>query len=414
MHVDLASATMQNNPYDAYAQMRQATEPVLVKDPMSKQDAFFLTRYEDVATVLKDGRFANDQRRLPNASDWTKKWYIPRAIKMFGDSMALADEPNHSRLRKLVHKAFTPQMVHSLEGQIAQMAHELLDTAVQKPHVDFMADFALPLPLNVICDMMGVHPQDRQNFHRWMGDSITDSSNANLFAMLPKVRNLFGLDRFLRRLIADRRRQPQADLTTALVQAEADGGQLSEDELAAMLLLILFAGHETTVNLLGSGLLALLDHPDQLALLKRQPALMDSAIEELLRYCNPVQHIAVRYAMEEVEIGGITIPAYSPVLLGIAAANRDETVFDHPDSLDITRQPNRHLGFGLGIHYCVGAPLARLEAKVGFEILFERFPTFQLAVPRDQLTWKGAPALRGLTHFPIHLQSQPIQAAVRG
>lgn len=404
MHIDINSPQMQANPYPTYAKMRQADEPVQVDHRVAGNNAYFLTRYDDVKSVLKDPRFANDRRRLPDAEDWTKKWYIPGPLKIFGDSMALADAPDHTRLRNLVHKAFTPKMIHDLESNMQQMSHNLLDEAQGKPQIDFIADFALPLPLNVICDMMGVPQSDRPKMHRWMADTITDTSGG-LLAKFPRLLNTLGLNRFLNKLIEDRRRHPQDDLTTALVQAEADGEKLSEDELLAMLFLILFAGHETTVNLIGSGTLALLQHPQQFEQLKQNRDMLDIAIEEMLRYTNPVQHIAMRYALEDVEVGGVHIPQQSTVMLGIAAANRDETIFENASAFDITRQPNPHIAFGFGIHYCLGAPLARLEAKTAFNVLLDRYPNLELAVPASQLEWRGAPALRGLKSFPVRLEA---------
>lgn len=399
----LTSPDMLRDPYPGYAAVRRAGKPVPVKTSYAGTNTYFVTTYDDALAILKDPRFINDSRRLPTSDDWTGKWYIPAVIKSFADSMALADEPDHTRLRSLVHKGFTPRMIGELAGSIERLSNELLDAAERKDVIDFMADFALPLPLNVICDMMGVDPRDRHNLHRWMGDNITDASPDDGLRLIPKLLNAMGLGRYLKRLVRERRRNPQDDLTSALVQAEESGDSLSEDELIAMLMLILFAGHETTVNLIGSGTLALLQHPDQFELLKARPDLLDSAIEELLRYTNPVHHIAPRFALEDVEIGGVTIPQYGTVLVGVAAANRDETVFERADELDITRSPNKHIAFGFGIHYCLGAPLARLEAKIAFETLFRRFPNLQLAADPATLAWKGAPALRGLKRLPMRL-----------
>jgi cytochrome P450 PksS len=353
--------------------------------------------------ILKDSRFINDMRRLPNAEDWTKKWYIPSTIKNFVNSMALVDDPDHARLRRLVHKAFTPSTIQSMAGSIEEWAERSLDACAGKPVIDFIADFALPVPLNVISDLMGVEIADRARFRRWMSNNISDFSLDNRLELIPKLINTMQLDGFLRRLIQDRRAAPKPDLTTALVQAEDGGDTLSEPELTAMLFLLLFAGHETTVNLIGSGTLALLQNPDQFDDLKAHPDLLDSAIDEMLRFTSPVQHIAIRYATVATEIGGVPIPQSAEIMLGIAAANYDETVFDEPERFDIRRSPNKHIAFGFGMHYCLGAPLARLEARLAFEVLFRRYPNLTLAVPPETLTWRGAPALRGLTRLPIRL-----------
>lgn len=404
MFFDLETPDFQRDPYAVYAEIRRQGSLVTVNHPIVGKDVLFLTRYDDIVRVLKDSRFVNDRRKLPEVEDWTKKWYIPSSLKMFADSLALKDAPDHTRLRQLVHLAFTPKMIRQMEGSIAQITDDLLDAMDGKREVDLMEAFALPLPLNVIADMMGVPKSDRDKLHKWMSDNISQiPSGGRAWQFLPKIWNAMRMNGYLTRLIEDRRRHPQDDLTTALVQAEMDGDKLTETELLAMVFIIFFAGHETTVNLIGSGTLALLANPDQLALLKANPDLLDSAIEELLRYTNPVQHIATRYATEDITLDGQVIPQSSRVLIGIAAANFDETVFDAPEKLDITRDPNRHIAFGLGIHYCLGAPLARMEAKIAFTKLLERYPDIQLATDAEKLVWQGAPAFRGLKHLPVSL-----------
>lgn len=400
--LDLGSRVMQHDPYPTYADLRRRSDIVRISQDFGGE-AFFVTRYDDVMFVLKDPRFVNDARKLPDRDDWSQKWYIPSVVKGFANTMALVDEPDHTRLRKLVHKAFTPQRVEQMRASIETLAHHLLDRAAGREVVDFMDAFAVPLPLNVIGDMMGISAAERADFRRWMSNTISSFSAKRPLEIVPKLRNALALNGFLKRLIADRRAHPTDDLTSALVQAEADGDSFSEDELMAMLFLILFAGHETTVNLIGSGTLALLQHPDQFALLKAEPDRLDTAIEELLRFTSPVQHIAYRYPLEDVEVGGVTIPRHSTIVIGIAAANRDETIFPNPDALDITRSPNRHIAFGFGVHYCLGAPLARLEAQVAFRALLARCPNMTLAVAPETLRWRGAPALRGLTRLPLRL-----------
>ena len=265
-----------------------------------------------------------------------------------------------------------------------------------------MAAFALPLPITVISEMMGVPEKDRTRFHHYMDRFLHSASHADLRGQLGQLANAFGLHRFLKGLIAQHVQHPQDDLTTALVQAEEQGDKLSQDELVGMLLLLLLAGHETTVNLIGNGMLALLEHSDQFEKLKAHPELLDSAIEEMLRFTNPVQQIAERFTLEEVNFGGQILPKGSTIIVGIASANRDERVFGNTaDQFDITRKPNPHIAFGFGIHYCLGAPLARLEAQIAFRALLQRSPNMRLAVEPRQLEWRGNVALRGLKALPV-------------
>jgi cytochrome P450 PksS len=269
--------------------------------------------------------------------------------------------------------------------------------------VDLIPAFALPLPLTVISDMMGIPERDRRNFRRWTATFLETPSGGPL-AMLAQLPNGLRLLRFFERLVAQRRARPQDDLVSALVAAEQAGDRLSEDELLAMIFLLLLAGHETTVNLIASGTLALLQHPDQRLRLRQDPSLIDRAVEELLRFTNPVEHGTTRFALEDVEVGGVTIPRGSRVVALLSSANRDEAVFEHPDQLDLARHPNRHLAFGLGIHYCLGAPLARLEGKIAIQALVQRFPDLALDVPPEKLRWRHAISVRGLKALPVRLR----------
>jgi cytochrome P450 PksS len=249
--------------------------------------------------------------------------------------------------------------------------------------------------------MMGVPPQDRHRFHQLMKQFLMVGASTNPVSFIPHLPTFFALNRFFHDLIALRQRDPQNDLITALIQAEEQGDTLSEQELVSMLFLLLLAGHDTTVNLIGSGTFALLEHPEQLKRLSSDLSLLDTAIEEMLRFTNPVQQVAPRYALEDVDLYGRRVPKGSTVMAGIASANRDETVFTDADTFDITRSPNRHLAFGLGIHYCLGAPLARLEAKVAFTALLTRFPNSKLAIPREKIEWRPNATLRGLKSLPL-------------
>jgi cytochrome P450 PksS len=294
-------------------------------------------------------------------------------------------------------------MIRQLSGRIEEISHELLDKALEKPTVDLIADFALPLPLTIISEMMGVPPQDRPRFQRMIQIFLEPTYIAKVPLIVQQLVNGLAMHRMFKKLVVRARKSPQDNLTSALVQAEEEGDRLSENELIAMLLLLLLAGHETTVNLIGSGTLALLEHPEQLEKLQANPELLDNAIEEMLRFTNPVQQIAQRYTVEDVEVNGQLIPKGTVILIAIASANRDESVFDNPHQFDITRDPNPHIAFGLGIHYCLGAPLAQLEAEIAFTGLLARCPNIRLAVPVQELEWRGGPSLRGLKRLPVYL-----------
>jgi cytochrome P450 len=399
--VDLSVPSVREDPYPLYRWLRENEPLSRVENFMGKP--YIVNRYEDVVTVLRDPRFANDRRKVDSrAGNLIDAWWLPRVFRALADSMLMADEPDHRRLRGLVHQAFTPQMVESMTPRIENVSRDLLDAIARKPAADLIAEFALPLPLTVISEMMGVPHNDRLKFHKWSSTFI-DSTSGKPWHLLVNLPNTFLMDRFFKQLIELRRREPSDDIITGLVQAEEGGDVLSEDELSAMLFLLLLAGHETTVNLIGNGTLALLEHPDQLQRLRENPDLMGSAIEELLRFTNPVQHIAPRYALEDIELCGQVIPRGSSVLVNLASANRDESVFQDADRMDIARQPNKHVAFGTGIHYCLGAPLARMEARIAFSMLLERFPNLRLAVPAQEIQWRSSVSLRGLKSLPVRL-----------
>jgi cytochrome P450 PksS len=307
-------------------------------------------------------------------------------------------------LRNLVHKAFTPRLIEALQTHIDKITDDLLDGLDTRKPVDLVQAFALPLPLAVISHMLGVPSRDRFKFRQLTSRTMTGPLTPGILTMVRGAHAMYRLMGFLDSLLKLRRREPDEGLITALVAAEQSGDSLSPDELLAMLFLLLFAGHETTVNLIGSGMLALLDNPKQLQLLTSQPTLAESAVEELLRYTNPVQFGASRIALEDIELGGVAIEKSSVVVAMLSSANRDEAVFPDPETLDIERGPNRHLGFGFGVHFCLGAPLARMEGRIAFNKLLARFPNIRLAVPRDQIRWRASPVFRGLQSLPVCLE----------
>lgn len=398
---NLASPRFKADPHPFYARLR-ADAPVwrTTLALPAKRDAWLVTRYEDVLSVLKDERLAKDPRNALGPGQRAKPRWIPPMFKPLERNMLDLDAPDHDRLRALVHKAFTPRLVERLRERIQALTDELLAAAPRDGAIDLVGSFALPLPATVIAELLGAPAADRGRFHRWSTRIVSAGTARDAVLALPAAWSFL---RYLRALFARRRVEPRDDLISALLQAEEAGDRLSEDEVLAMAFLLLVAGHETTVNLIASGTLALLQHPDQLARLRAEPALIKSAVEELLRFTSPVELATERYAREPVVIAGTAIPRGGLVLAVLASANRDERQFPAADCLDLGREPNRHLAFGLGGHYCLGAPLARLEGQIAFATLLRRFPDLRLATPPAALRWKRGVFLRGLEALPVRV-----------
>jgi cytochrome P450 len=313
------------------------------------------------------------------------------------------DDPDHARLRALVSKAFTPRLIERLRGRIETLCEELLDAMKRqrerKSGTDLVVGYALPLPATVIAELLGVPVEDKAKFHRWSNRLVSVSSGRDMLSALPAALSLV---RYLRRLVERRRADPQDDLITALIRAEEADDRLSEDEDRKRAFLLLVAGHETTVNLIASGTLALLEHPQQTERLRRDPSLAKPAVEELLRYTSSVEMATERYAREDTQIAGTTIPRGELVLAVLGSANRDERHFEDPETLDLARDPNRHLAFGRGgVHHCLGAPLARMEGQIALNAFLRRFPGARLAP--ETLRWRRGLFLRGLERLPLVL-----------
>jgi cytochrome P450 len=290
-------------------------------------------------------------------------------------------------------------MIAGLRPRIHQIADDLLDGVTAQGKMDLVEDFAFPLPITVIAEMLGVPSADRDRFRVWSNAAVQGSP-----AVQPDpevTAKLLEFAGYLRELRTAKLRRPGDDLVSALVQAEAEGDALSESELLSMLFLLIVAGHETTVNLIGNGMLALFEHPEQLARLRAEPALIKPAIEEMLRYYGPVEMSLTRYAREDVELGGQTIRRGEQVTVLLAATDRDPALVADPDRFEVGREPTRHLAFGTGIHACLGAPLARLEGQIAFTTLLRELPELRLAVPREELTWADSALLRGLSRLPV-------------
>jgi cytochrome P450 PksS len=321
------------------------------------------------------------------------------ALALINQSLLSNDPPNHARLRALVSKAFTPRLIERLRPRIQRLADELLDVMALHGEADLIEAYAFPIPITVIAALLGVPAKDRDRFRTWTSTLTSAPPTAAAVQRLASVVDDYVA--YLRDLFEQRRRDPKDDLVTGLVQAEEAGDRLSEPELFSMASIILIAGHETTVSLIGVGTLRLLQHPDQLARLRADPELIRSAVEEILRHSGPVEAATERYAVDDVELGGVTIPRGELVLVTLASANRDAAHFPEPDALDLTRDTRQHLAFGHGIHYCLGAPLARLEGQIAIGALLQRFPNLRLASPAESLTWRPGLVLRGLDHLPV-------------
>ncbi|MBM7845168.1 cytochrome P450 family protein [Herpetosiphon giganteus] len=395
--INLTDRQFKADPFTVYARLRR-DQPV-AKARLGSLQTWIVTRYADVVEILKNDRlFVKNYKNAQSLEQQRKRPWMPKLFEALESNMLDQDSPDHGRLRALVHKAFTPQRVEEMRPRIQQIAEALLMSTQQRGRGDLIADFALPLPLTVIVELLGIPSEDRQKFHRWSKYVLSTPTIGNVLLAIPAI---MAQMKYLKLLFAQRRNEPQADLLTALVQAEADGDRFSEDELVAMVFLLMLAGHETTVNLLSSGTLALLQNPEQLALLRRSPELIKSAVEELVRFTAPVETATERYAAEDVIVADTKIAKGDLLLVALASANRDEQQFSHPDELDITREKNRHVGFGLGIHYCLGAPLARMEAQIGLRLLFDLRPNLRLAVPAAQLRWRSTAVVRGLQSLPV-------------
>ena len=389
------STTLLENPYPGYRELRS-------RDPVHFSRlarGWILSRYEDVALVLRDPRFSVERSRAFSGPEGSEP---PDGFGIFFETLSRSilfeDPPDHTRLRSLVSKAFTPRAVEALRSRIQELVDGLLDCAAERGRMDVVPDLAIPLPVLVIAEMLGVPPEDRGLFKRWSGDVAAGLEPVFDRAVMVRAdQTTREIIEYFRAVIRRRRLNPGEDLVSRLVAAEEAGDRLDEAEMLAFCLLLLVAGNETTTNLIGNGLLALMRHPDQLRRLEQDPGLAESAVEELLRFDSPVQ-LTGRVALEDLEIGGKRIARNEFVIPLTGAANHDPAQFSNPERLDIGRQENRHLAFGLGIHFCLGAPLARAEGQIVFRTLAERMPKIMLNGPPR---WRRTMTLRGLQSLPV-------------
>jgi cytochrome P450 len=412
------SAEFKERAFTVYEAMREKGPVASVTLPTG-ESIWFVTRYAEAVALLKDDeRFANDP-----SSALTEEEYIqlfqqatehltPEQQEMAAQTdeilrrnLLAVDPPDHSRLRRLVAIPFTPKYIEGLRPRVQAIADTLLD-AVQartdetgRREMELISDFAYPLPLTVISEMLGIPLADRDNFRGWSqaAVSFTPADRAN-----PAVTaKLIEFIAYLRRLVAEKHANPCDDLLSGLVLAEAEGDKLSENELLSMIFVLIVAGHETTVNLIGNGMLALFEHPEQRARLRENPSLLKPAIEEMLRYYGPVEMTLTRWVREDTEFGGQHLRRGQQIMAVLASANHDGEQFPNPELFEISREPNRHVAFGTGIHSCLGATLARLEGQIAFATLLSRMPDLALAIPRAEVHWRDGTFLRGLTRLPV-------------
>ncbi|WP_210635510.1 cytochrome P450 family protein [Streptomyces sp. GESEQ-13] len=374
-------------PFERLAALR-AEGPVHRVHVPGSGDAWLVVTRKAVRTALTDPRLRNDIR---HSAGWESD-----GGHAVGRNMLQSDPPHHTRLRRLVAGHFTPGMTAALRPRIEAVARDLLDRMPQTGPADLVGAYALPLPVTVICDLLGVPAGDREDFHVWSNELVTPTDAETAASSAAAMTG------YLTGLIARKARTPDGTLLADLAAPDAADAPAPE-ELLGMAFLLLVAGHETTVNLISATVLSLLTHPEQLALLRADPELTGAAVEESLRLNSPVHAGAFRFAAEPLELAGTRVAAGDAVLVSLAAASRDPLAFPDPDRFDLTRRPQGHLGFGHGVHHCLGAPLARAEAAVALRLLLERHPRLALGADPESLTWRAGTLLRGLTALPVHL-----------
>ncbi|GLZ42138.1 cytochrome P450 [Actinokineospora sp. NBRC 105648] len=391
------------DPYALYDELRETGPVRQVLMPQGVY-AWLVTRYADARAALADPRLSKDVAAAGTLMQTNREPGSRRPE--FGGELAAhmlnMDPPDHTRLRKLVNRAFTARGIEPMRARVQQITDGLLDALAERGEVDLIAEFAFPLPMTVICELLGVPDADRESFRGW-------TSTVTSTAPFEQIQAAgMAMAEYLVKLLAHKRTAPGDDLLTALIETSEDGDRLSEVELVSMTFLLLLAGHETTVNLISNSVLALLRNPEQLAALRADPGLLPGAIEEFLRYEGPINLATMRYTTEPVDFDGIEVPANEFVLVSLGAANRDPERFPEADRLDVARAPSAHLAFGHGIHYCVGAPLARMEGEIALGSLLRRFPDLALAGDPVELVWRESTIVRALDTLPVRLSATPI------
>lgn len=398
---DFFSQAAKREPFPVWRAVRAAGEVVPVKFPIIGR--VYLAASWDACTDFLKGSdlFAADGRNAGKSSA-LGLWWAPRMMRVLAQNMLTLDDPDHRRLRKLVDAPFRRDRIEALRPMIARIADELMDDMERSGNFDLVTGFSRVLPLRVISEMLGLPDELRRKTQVWMGSFADVSSVSSAAGVLPKIGKMMKL---LRGEFAQRRLDPGQGLVSELVQAESDGDRLNEDELLGMVFLLFIAGHETTTHLISTAVLDLLQHPDQLATLRADPALMPNAVEELHRHNSPVQATKPRMARHDMDFHGVRLKQGDRVMGLLASANADPTHFTDPERLDLQRPGVRHAGYGGGMHLCLGMHLARVETEVALERLLARWPSIELTIPVDGVRWLPRPGMRGPLHLPLHVSS---------
>lgn len=395
--LNLAGEAFSRDKYGHYAWLRENAPVCDARISILRLTVF--SRYDDCVWLLKEPRFVRNRTKATGGARFP--FPMPKSIALVAESMITSDDPEHRRLRDLVNQAFKPAAIAALEDSIDSLTHQLLDAAEKQGEIDLMEAYALPVPTTVIQRMLGVPEKDMPRFRDTM-KHVTDG-----FTGWRVLRTLFwdmpGTVRFMREMVNLKRADPQDDMLTELIHAEEEGDRLTEDELVAMCFLLIIAGYETTSHLINNAVLTFLQHRDQLERLRADPSLMPSAVEEVQRFRGPIHGTKPGYATEDITVRGVTIKRGTGVMPLLGSANHDPEAFDDPETFDIARDPNHHLGFGHGVHFCLGAQLARLETRVALRNLFDRYPNLRLAVPESQLKLHRLPGWHRYQSLPITL-----------
>jgi len=389
---DITNSSFRANPFETYTDIRN-DNPVMHFN--TTQGTFwFVTGYEEAKIVLSDNkRFVKSYENTLPEDQRSSSGADSDLFTVLYHNMLDMDPPDHTRLRGIVSKAFTNRRIQEMAPRIQEIADELIDNFPQHGQIDLIDNYAFPLPIIVIAEILGIPTADRDKFRLWSNSFIDGAGDY--------MRNMMDFIQYIAHAVQSRRTDPKGDLISALIQAEENGEHLTEQEIYSMIVLLIVAGHETTVNLISNGVVALLEHPEKLTQLRQNLDLTENAIEEFLRYNGAVDHTTARYAAEDVMLGGQLIPRGSGIIISLVAVNRDPRNFQNPADFDINRENTKHLGFGYGVHYCLGAPLARLEGKIAVNTLIQRVPDLKLAVPASKLEYRNSTVIRGLVRLPV-------------